>query len=319
MNINVQDRIEKRALIAGAISNLFMAVIAWITYGLSNSEAILLDGNYSFIIFIGMGVALAVFRIKARRTETFPLGQFFYEALYGLVKGLMLFGVIVMAVVTSIVRITFYIGGNTENIPMLNPDPILYYALAMAAICFGLAAFYRSSNRRIGDQSTLLKTDGKASFVDGMLSLGIAVGVIFLRNTGAEGNTSFVPYLADSIITLVLAATLIGKPIEIIRESIIELALGVLQNKEQYEECAAIIRDTCAPDFDVDRLYMSKTGSRYLAVALIHPADNRLELSLDVLEKRRNRIISRLRPRYPHLILQLIPGSGRSTELMQVS
>lgn len=34
---------------------------------------ILLDGNYSFTIFFGMRVALAVSRIKSRRTETFPL------------------------------------------------------------------------------------------------------------------------------------------------------------------------------------------------------------------------------------------------------
>ena len=80
-------------------------------------------------------MALAVSRIKARRTATFPLGQFFYEALYSSVKGLMILGVILMAVVTSIVR------------------------------------------------STLLKTDAKASFVDGVLSLGIAAGVLLLRQS----------------------------------------------------------------------------------------------------------------------------------------
>lgn len=75
MDIQKQDGVERRALAIGAIGNLSMAGIAWITDWFSNSEAILLDGNYSFIIFIGMGVALAVSRIKSRRTETFPLGQ----------------------------------------------------------------------------------------------------------------------------------------------------------------------------------------------------------------------------------------------------
>jgi predicted Co/Zn/Cd cation transporter (cation efflux family) len=78
MNTSGQDLVEKRALSIGAATNLAMATIAWITYWYSNSEAILLDGNYSFIIFVGMGVALAVSRIKSQRTETFPLGQFFY-------------------------------------------------------------------------------------------------------------------------------------------------------------------------------------------------------------------------------------------------
>lgn len=308
MNIRKQDRVERRALTIGAAGNLFMAAIAWVTYWFSNSEAILLDGNYSFIIFIGMGVALAVSRIKSRRTETFPLGQFFYEALYSFVKGLMILGVILMAVVTSIVRIIFYCGGNTASIPMLNPDPILYYALAMVVICFSLSGFYRLSNRKIDGQSSLLKTDSKASFVDGMLSLGIAAGVLFLRNTDPSGSVGFVPYLADSIITLVLSASLISKPIEIIRESVIELALGKLQNKDQYDECDRVIRDECSPDFSVNRVYMSKTGSRYLAVVLLHPADGSAQVSLDVLREKKRMILERLHPHFPHLMLELVPG-----------
>ncbi len=309
MDIQKQDRVERRALTIGAAGNLFMAAIAWVTYWFSNSEAILLDGNYSFIIFIGMGVALAVSRIKSRRTETFPLGQFFYEALYSFVKGLMILGVILMAVVTSVVRIIFYFGGNTDSIPMLNPDPILYYALAMTVICFSLSSFYRLSNRKIDDQSSLLKTDSKASFVDGMLSLGIAAGVLFLRNTDPSGSAGFVPYLADSIITLVLSMSLISKPVEIIRESIIELALGKLQNKDQYDECDRVIRDECAPDFSVSRVYMSKTGSRYLAVVLLHPADGSAQVSLDVLRGKKDTILERLHPHFPHLMLELVPGT----------
>lgn len=308
MEIAKQHTVEKRALSIGAVGNLSMAAIAWVTYWFSKSEAILLDGNYSFIVFIGMGVALAVSRIKSQRTETFPLGQFFYEALYSFVKGLMILGVILMAVVTSIVRIIFYFGGDTESIPMLNPDPILYYAVTMAVICFSLSAYYRVSNRRTGGQSTLLKTDSKASFVDGMLSLGIAAGVLLLRNTDPSGSAGFVPFLADSIITLVLSASLISKPVEIIRESVIELALGVLQNKENYNECDSVIRDVCAPDFCVDRLYMSKTGSRYLAVVFLSPADGSSTLSLDDIRARKHSILDRLRPNFPHLMLELVPG-----------
>lgn len=307
MNKKAQDRIEIRALTVGAVGNLIMAAIAWYTYWLSNSEAILLDGNYSFIIFVGMGVALAVSRIKSRRTETFPLGHFFYEALYSFVKGLMILGLIIMAAITSIVRIVSYVSGDVEKIPMLNPDPILYYAIAMTVICLLLSAFYGLSNRSIGGQSTLLKTDAKASFVDGVMSAGIAVGVLFLRNAPSGGEAGFVPYLADSIITLVLCAALIHKPLEIIRESIIELALGVLQDGERYDECSRVIHDACEPELTVDRLYMTKTGSRYLAVVLLHPAEDRLSIRLDVLEERKRAIRKRLHPRYPHLMLELIP------------
>jgi ATP-dependent Clp protease ATP-binding subunit ClpA len=50
----------------------------------------------------------------------------------------------------------------------------------------------------------------------------------------------------------------------IIRESIIELALEKLQDEKQYRECDLVVREECAPEFAVDRLYTSKTGGRYL-------------------------------------------------------
>jgi divalent metal cation (Fe/Co/Zn/Cd) transporter len=302
-----QDKIEKRALTLGAFGNIGMAVVAWFTYWYSNSEAILLDGNYSFIIFLGMGVALSITHIKAKRTVTFPLGQFFYEALYSFVKGLMIFGVILMAVVTSIARILFYTAGKTENIPMLNPGPILYYALSMAVVCFSLSAFYKYANRSIGYQSSLLKTDSKASFVDGVLSLGIAVGVLLLRNTSTTGAAGFVPFLADSIITLILSASLIGKPLEIIREAVIELALGTLQNKEESEEIEATIRGVCEPAFIVDQVYLSKTGSRYLAVAMVHPS-NSDSLSMTETKRCKEELASRFKDKYSHMMIHLLPG-----------
>jgi predicted Co/Zn/Cd cation transporter (cation efflux family) len=306
MALTQQDRIETRALTLGAFGNIGMAVVAWLTYWFSNSEAILLDGNYSFIIFLGMGVALSISRVKAKRTDTFPLGQFFYEALYSFVKGLMIFGVILMAVVTSIARILFYMAGKTENIPMLNPDPILFYALSMGVVCFSLSAFYQYANRSIGYQSSLLKTDSKASFVDGVLSLGIAAGVLLLRNTSTTGAAGFVPFLADSIITLILSASLIGKPLEIVRDAVIELALGTLQNKEEAQDIETTIRTVCESAFVVDRIYLSKTGSRYLAITMVRP-DKSDSLSMAAIKKCKEDIASRFNDKYPHLMVHLLP------------
>ncbi|MFO7781679.1 MAG: hypothetical protein R6W94_08625 [Spirochaetia bacterium] len=126
--------------------------------------------------------------------------------------------------------------------------------------------------------------------------------------TDPSGGAGFVPFLADSIITLVLAAMLISKPVEIIRESIIELAIGKLQDEDQYNECDLVVREECAPEFAVDRLYMSKTGSRYLAVALVRPADGSSQVSLDALQERKQGILDRLRPDLPHLMLELVPA-----------
>lgn len=312
--IQTTDRIEGQALRVGAAGNILMALAAWYTYYASNSEAILLDGNYSFIIFVGMLVALGIARVRARRTATFPLGQFFYESLYGFIKGLMMIGVITMAVVTSVVRIVFYAVGSTANIPMLNPDPILYYALAMAGICFALSIFYRRRNARMGNRSIILATDTRAAFVDGTLSLGIAAGVFFLRNTDPAGGAGFVPYLADSIITLILSAMLIGKPVAIVRDAVVELAGGTVQNREDRETIQAAVLEAVHTPFVHESSYISKTGSRYMVVSTVSVEEKHTTtLPVADVERMRRRLIEGLEASYPHLIVEFIlrPGSSR--------
>ena len=254
-----------------------------------------------------MLVALGIARVRSRRTATFPLGQYFYESLYGFIKGLMMIGVITMAVVTSVVRIVFYVVGSTGNIPMLDPDPILYYALGTAVICFALSFFYRSRNARIGNQSIILSTDTRAAFVDGTLSLGIAVGVFFLRNVDPAGSAGFVPYLADSIITLILAGVLIGGPIGIVRDPVVELAGGTVQSQEDRDRIQAAVLDAVCSPFVHDSSYISKTGSRYLVVSTVALEDEGAgSVPVGELEQMRRRLRQQLETSYPHLIVEFI-------------
>jgi divalent metal cation (Fe/Co/Zn/Cd) transporter len=301
-----QTGIERRALLIGAGANLVMAFAAWITYYLSNSEAILLDGNYTFILFLGTLVALAINGVKAQRSHTFPLGKFFLEALYSFMKGLMLLGVLLVAVVTSVVRIVFYIHGDTGNIPMLNPDPILWYALGVGFACFALSLFYRWQNRRLRGASSMLATDAEAAQVDGVLSLGIAVGVFFLRNVEPGGAAGFVPYLADSLITLVLAALLVGKPVAILRDSVIELAAGRLQDGVVSREMEGAVGAALPEGFTLRDVFTSKTGSRYLLLVTLTPDDVSGATAWRGVPAMRETLRARLAERYPHIMVEIL-------------
>ena len=177
----------------------------------------------------------------------------------------------------------------------------------MVFLSFFLSGYYRVVNRRIGDQGSILTTASKASFVDGILSVGILVGVLFAQNADTEGAAGFVPYLADSIITLIISVILVAEPIQIIRDSIIELALGKLQNKEEYKVYASTIREVYTPDLEVSPIHTSKAESRYPALAILRPADGRPEISISLLASRKEEILSRLRPKYPYLVLELLP------------
>ena len=302
---------ENRALLVGAAANIVMAAMAWATYYYSNSEAILLDGNYSFIMFLGVLVAMKIVAVRATKSNTFPLGKFFYESLYGFIKGLMIFGVLVMSVVTAVIRIVMYFTGLSENIPMLIPDPILYYALACAVICYGVSFFYYQQNRSMGNTSILLKTEQKATFVDGTLSLGIGVGVFFL-SSGAGGG-GFIPYLADSFFVLILAAMLVKEPLVIIKESVIELAGGTLQDEKKRAMFEAAITANMPEAFHIEGTFISKNGSQY--VVLIYISTEEAYYTKADIVAAKTRISDILMRDHAHLILDIIPESNPIPDL----
>lgn len=301
----MKEKKENRALLIGATANVFMAVIAWITFYYSNSEAILLDGNYSFIMFVGVLVAMKIVIIRANKTKTFPLGKFFYESLYSFIKGLMILGVLIMSVATAIIRILMYFTGASSNIPMLIPEPILYYALVCAIICYCVSFFYFQQNRSIGNTSILLNTEQKATFIDGTLSLGIGLGVFFLSQGGDDVVVGFIPYLADSFFVLILATMLIKEPLIIIRESVIELAGGTLQDKNKREEFETVINSNMPDKINIEGIFISKNGSQYIVLIYISTYEN-FYSKKDIIETK-DRIKSILSKDHPHLSLDIIP------------
>ncbi len=308
----MQRKKENRALLIGAAANLFMAVIAWATFYYSNSEAVFLDGNYSFIMFLGILAAMRIVSIRTIKTKTFPLGRFFYEPLYGFVKGLMILGVLIMSVSTAVIRIVMYFTVSSDSIPMLIPGPILYYALACAAICYIVSIFYFQQNRKIGNTSILLKTEQKATFVDGTLSLGIGLGVFFLSSGGGGDSSSFIPYLADSFFVLILSSMLIKEPLTIIRESLIELAGGALQDNAKREAFEEIIITNMPEALKIENIFISKNGSKYIILIYIS-TDQAFYTKKDIIDAKA-KITSILEADHPHLSVDIIPEGTSITK-----
>ena len=296
---------ESRALTIGALANLAMAFMAWYTFYLSNSEAILLDGNYSFIMFLSVLVALQISKIKTNKTPTFPMGQFFYEALYSFVKGLLILGVLIMAVTTAVVRILLYIGGEQAQIPRMFPEPILYYAVLCTIICYGVSFFFFLQNRSQGFSSIMLKTEQKASFIDGSLSLGIAGGIFLLMMGASPERDSFIPYLADSIFVLILASFLIKEPVKIIKESVIELAGGTLQDQNKKAFFEQAVHSGLASGLNVKDIFISKNGSRYIIIVYI-TTEGHAYLKSD-LQKSKKSILESVSTLHSYAVVDLIP------------
>ena len=67
----LRKKIESRALRASALGYLFMALLGGLFFYLAQSQAILLDGVYSFISLLMTFLAQRVSRLPAARSTSF--------------------------------------------------------------------------------------------------------------------------------------------------------------------------------------------------------------------------------------------------------
>ncbi|MGF1736533.1 cation transporter [Photobacterium satsumensis] len=275
--------IERQSIRVGIAANLVMALSGWGVYYLSGSEALLLDGNMSFILFLSSIVALKIAAIKAVRSETFPFGLFVTEALYSLVKGLLLLGVIISAFTSNGGKVLRYLAG--EPIAMIKTGPIVYYAIAMVTICWGLSAFYYVQNKKIQGNSSMLAVDRKASLIDGVLSASTGIVLVVIGYIKQGSSLDFLLYIGDALLVVVLAVSMLGQPIRIIKEAFVELAGGKLQNDQQHQEIAQTVNHALSANgLSAASLNISKTGSSYLVIVGLSLESLNQEQSRQVME-----------------------------------
>jgi len=257
--------IERHSISVGIAANLIMALSGWATFYLSGSQALLLDGNMSFILFLSSIVALKISTIKTIRSEKFPFGLYVTEALYSLMKGLLLLGVIISALTSNGSKIFQYLEGDKLN--LIKTGPIAYYAVAMVIICWGLSAFYQVQNRRINMGSSMLKVDQKASFIDGVLSASTGAILVVIGYVEPGTSFEFLLYIGDALLVVLLAICMVGQPIAIIKEAFVELAGGKLQDEAQHQAIEDKVNQELAElGLSSEALNISKTGSSYLVI-----------------------------------------------------
>jgi cation diffusion facilitator family transporter len=186
---------DRSALRVLAISSLVLAVVAALEMGaavLSGSAAVLADGLHN-LGDVSTTVALAIAFILSRRAPTrrFPYGYHRGEDLAGLV----VLGLIVASAIVS---------GVTSVEHLVHQQPLSNFPLALAVALVGFAgnegvAQYKiSAGRRL--RSMALVADGRHSRLDGLASLGAALGVL-----GAELGAPVLDPVAGLLITVVIA------------------------------------------------------------------------------------------------------------------
>ncbi len=297
------NSVEQQALKYGAAINLVMALAGWLAYYLSRSQALFLDGNFSFLMFVSLFVAIRISAIKEKRTELFPYGQFVYEALYSLLKGIMISGVLLVSFIQNAATILHFIGGGEAKV--LNTRVILVYSIAMVVLCFGSAIYYRLQNKKIAHSSTILRAEYSAAIVDGFMSAGIGVALVSIKYIDLAGAFGFLHYIGDSLLVLLLCVLLGKGPLLLIRDSFIEIAGGTLQNRKNKLKIEEILQRFLARVDGQHKNYISKTGSSYLVVAYLNTRAVTAAGSEEI-ETLRQQIHTELHKLFPNVLFEIV-------------
>jgi len=301
MNKNA-DLIETSALKIGVVVNLIMAIAGWIAYSVTGSEALFLDGNFSFISAITTVGAIIIIHKKHKRTAVFPYGRYFYESFFTLSKGILILGVIIAAVFQNAIKILEFIEG--KELEKLKTGPILIYMVLMVFLCFGLAFLYQHKNKKIHFQSSILAVETKASKIDGYMTIAVGVALVLTTFVPETSKFSFLLYIGDAIIVILMALLLLNTPFQVIKEGFIELGGGSLQNQESVQQIESIIQNHLPDELAIDRCHISKTGSSHLV--LIYATSNEPSIALDKLSQFRKSIHKKIEENFPNSEVEIV-------------
>ena len=263
MNVDI---IEKRALWVTVVVNLIMAAAGWITFGLTNSQAILLDGNFSFILAIATIIAIYISKNKHKKTATFPYGSYVYEAAFVLSKGLLILGIIAMAFFQNAIKIIEYFQG--EKIDPVVMVPIYYYTVFILILTMILLLFFNHQNKKINNKSGILLVEAESAKIDGVLTLAMGLAFLLISFVSVGSRFEFLLYVGDSIIVILISLIMVGSPLKIIKSSFIELGGGSIENQQEKEKIESAINEVIKDGFSFST-FISKVGSGYLVVVYI--------------------------------------------------
>ncbi len=224
---NTDVKVESKALLIGFFINLFMGIAGWYMFLTTDIDALFLDGNFSLISALGCIAAIVISKYSDKKTKRFPYGMHFLEPLYATLKGFLSLALIVIAGFSAVEKLYNFLFLDEGKI--LEMGDILYYSLLMTFLCFLLSFVFGAYNKKIDKRSTMLGVESKASFVDGIISLGLGVAILLITFLPKEGNTLFVYYIGDALITIFLIIFTIRTPIEAFKDSFTEVMYGTIK------------------------------------------------------------------------------------------
>lgn len=291
------NKLEKRALNFSIWGNVFMVVIGVGFAIVSYSDAIMLDGLYSFIHLLIALLTLRVSKLVMKPSnDEYPFGYWMYEPMINLAKGLMIITLLALALFNAFASL--YSGGKQVIL-----DMAIFYAFLATLGCFISAWLVGHWGKQA--HSPLALVDAKNWWVDGYISAVMLV--VFIAAFVLEDSdwADWVPYF-DPLMVIALVLLIVIVPLSIMRD-----AWNEIVGKHPGEDIEDKIRDLI--DSVVSsavhkgyRLRLVMTG-RFLLVHIYFKiqADTPLD-SIEALDEVREQLYQAFRKHYPFVAMDVV-------------
>lgn len=225
----IQKEIEHRALIFTTIMNGLITIAGLWVFLTTGIQALFLDFFFSFIALISTLSAAKISKISQKKTKNFPNGLHFLEPLYSVFKTTLVVSLLVFSVFkTAGVTYVYFTTGEGEE---LNLTPVLPYTIIMFVLCTSVAIFNWTQNKKINRVSTMLQTEAKMNFIDGLQSLVIGIATLLLLLADINGPFGFLYYTGDFFVTAILVLITIKQPISEIINAFHEIVGATTKDK----------------------------------------------------------------------------------------
>lgn len=279
---------ETRGVKLSVAGSLVLSTSAIVMAIVGRSQAILLDGLYTFITLMLAFASLRVIKLlKEPETKNRPFGYMAFEPFLNIFKSLVMLTVLAVFLVTSIQELMT--GGRLVELDAM----VLYIALCLvvyAAVLWRL----RRYGKRV--QSSILALEIKNWTIDAMLTVGIMVSLMIALLVIELGHVGILPYI-DPVIVIGLVVLSLPVPIKVLVTEFKQLTLISDENRLEAEVLEQIAPVIDAHALQAVQVWGLKAGrSVYLFVYAGLRDDATTLTQLDAI---RTEIFVELKKRYP--------------------
>ena len=265
----MQSSLEQRTLKTSIALTVVLGMLGVASGLVTNSQAIIFDGMYSFVDVVPTVVSLLVVKLIARgNSHRFQYGYWHLEPLVAVLRDSIL---VVACIYAAIDAVKALAGGGHE----VEYGRAALWAGILCVIGFSMTMFLRRRAKAL--QSPMLEVDARSWVVSTFLSLGLLIGFALATALAGTRFQGWIPYL-DAIALLSMALIMLPMPLIGLWRSMTDV-LQVAPDELDARVHAVMESLVKERQFLEYSSYIAKTGrGKFVEIHVLVPA----EASMDV-------------------------------------